>query len=160
VCIESNQEQVMKVGNFCKRDVVVVSAGDSLADAARAMRDRHVGFLIVAETKAGRRIPVGVLTDRDIVVQVVARDVDPRGLCVGDVMTREPAMAAESDDLSVVLQHLRNAGLRRVPIVDEKGALAGVFAIDDAINVVSGLLDDIASAVARQQGIERELRVG
>jgi CBS domain-containing protein len=152
------QERVMKVGNFCKRDVVAISPDASLADAARMMRDRHVGFLVVTESRAGRRLPVGVLTDRDVVVQVVARDVDPRGLTVGDVMAREPVCAAESDDLSVVLQHLRNAGLRRVPVVDDKGALAGVFAIDDAINVVSGLLDDIASTVGHQPIIEQQVR--
>ena len=150
----------MKVGNFCKRDVVVISPDDSLADAARMMRDRHVGFLVVTESKAGRRLPVGVLTDRDIVVQVIARDVDPRGLTVGDVMARDPVSAAETDDLSVVLQHLRNAGLRRVPVIDSKGALAGVFAIDDAINVVSGLLDDIASTVGYQPIIEQQVRAG
>jgi CBS domain-containing protein len=124
------------------------------------MRDRHVGFLVVTEQRKGRRMPVGVLTDRDIVVQVIARDVDPHGLTVGDVMTREPVSAAETDDLSVVLQHLRNAGLRRVPVVDKEGALAGVFAIDDAINVVSGLLDDIAGTVAYQPIVEQQLRAG
>jgi len=150
----------MRIGSHCKRDVVVVSPDVSLADAARLMRDRHVGCLIATQMQDGVRTPVGMLTDRDIVVQVIARDVDPRGLTVGDVMTREPVVAAEGDDMSVVLQHLRNAGLRRVPVVDESGALTGVFALDDAINLVSGLLDDIAGAVGRQPLIERQLHPG
>ena len=150
----------MNVGKCCIHDVVAVSPKDDLAFAAQIMRDKHIGFLVVAENTGNRRMPVGVLTDRDIVVQAVARNAEPRSIMVGDVMTRDPVIVKESDDLEEAMTRLRNNGIRRVPVVDERGALVGVVAVDDAIRLLSGMLSDIAGAVSREQWVERTLRAG
>lgn len=141
----------MKVGQYCKRPVVSISEKAEVLEAARLMRDRHIGFIVVIDEDDPLRKPSGVLTDRDLVLQVMAREVDPRDLVVKDVMTRQPMTASESDDVGDLMQGLRLAGIRRVPVVDTRGSLTGVIAVDDVVDLVAGLLGDIAGSVKNEQ---------
>jgi CBS domain-containing protein len=148
----------MKVGEYCKRAVVAIKSTADAAAAAKLMRDAHIGFLIVYRDGDELQRPVGVLTDRDLVLAVMARDVDPHAVTAEDVMTRQPLIASESDELSEMLQAMRLAGIRRVPVVDVRGALVGIIAIDDAIDVITGLMCDIAGSIKSEQRQERRAR--
>lgn len=148
----------MNVGEHCKRQVVAIGTASDVAVAARLMREAHVGFLVVYEQNDELRRPVGVLTDRDIVLQIVAREVEPRSVTVEDVMTRAPLTAREVDDLPDLLQAMRLAGIRRVPVVDARGALSGIIALDDAIDLVTGLLCEISGSIKSEQRQEWRAR--
>jgi CBS domain-containing protein len=150
----------MKVGEYCKRAVVAIAATADAAQAAKLMREEHVGFLIVHQEGDVLQRPIGVLTDRDLVLGVMARDVDPHAVTVGDVMTRQPLIANDADQLSDMLQAMRLAGIRRVPVVNVKGALIGIMAIDDAIDVITGLMCDIAGSIKSEQRQEWRARTG
>ena len=150
----------MKVGEYCKKAVVAIGSNTDAAEAAKWMRKLHVGFLIVYRLGDPLRRPIGVLTDRDIVVEVIAAKVDPEELTVDDVMTRDPLIASETDELSEVLQAMRLAGIRRVPVVDTRNALVGVLAIDDALEAVSGLLCDITGSIKSELRHEWRARAG
>jgi CBS domain-containing protein len=150
----------MKVGEYCKRAVVAIAATADAAQAAKLMREEHVGFLIVYQEGDVLQRPIGVLTDRDLVLGVMARDVDPHAVTVGDVMTRQPLIANDADQLSDMLQAMRLAGIRRVPVVNVKGALIGIMAIDDAIDVITGLMCDIAGSIKSEQRQEWRARTG
>ncbi len=150
----------MKVGDYCKRGVVTVDPAADCVAVAKLMRDEHVGFLVVMHEGDGSRTPLGVVTDRDLVVQVCARDGDLHGITASDVMSRDPLTAREDDDLNDLMQGMRIAGLRRVPVVNAGGSLTGVIAIDDAIDVVAGLLCDICGSIRNEQRQERRLRSG
>jgi CBS domain-containing protein len=149
----------MKVGEYCKRAVVAIASSADAADAAKLMREEHVGFLIVHREGDALQRPVGVLTDRDLVLGVMARDVDPRSVTVDDVMTRQPLIANEADELTDMLQGMRLSGIRRVPVVDARGALVGIMAIDDAIDIITGLMCDIAGSIKSGQRHEWRTRV-
>lgn len=148
----------MRVDQYCKRAVVAIGGDADVAEAARLMRDRHVGFLVVFDPNDPARRPMGVLTDRDIVLEVTALDVDPHAVTVADVMTRQPMIAHDADDLSELMRGMRIAGIRRVPVVDAKGALVGVIAVDDVIEVVSSLMEDIAASIKAEQRQEWRAR--
>lgn len=148
----------MNVAQYCKRSVIAVSHLADVADAANLMREAHVGFLVVYRDRDPARRPIGVLTDRDIVLQVTARDVSPHDVTVEDVMTPRPMTAALGDDLIELMHGMRLAGIRRVPVVDERGALAGVIAVDDVIDVISGLIGDIAGSIKSEQRQEWRTR--
>jgi CBS domain-containing protein len=150
----------MKVGEYCKRAVVAINGKSDAAAAAKLMRTEHVGFLIVYRDGDELQRPVGVLTDRDLVLAVMARDVDARAVTVEDVMTRQPLIATENDELSDLLQAMRLAGIRRVPVVDVRGALVGIIAIDDAIDVITGLMCDISGSIKHEQRQEWRARTG
>jgi CBS domain-containing protein len=156
----------MKVGNICNRQVVAVSPRTELIAAAELMREKHVGFLVVVEPQvepeppnsAPYGPPVGVLTDGDIIVCVVAQRADPQQLTVADVMTRGPATVAETDSLDRALHTMREMGVRRLPVVSSGGLLTGVISLDDAIDLLAGQILDVSGALRREQRIEGMLR--
>jgi CBS domain-containing protein len=149
----------MNAGSVCKRGVITVAPTDDLIAAAHVMREKHVGFLIVSEGFPGRsRRVVGVLTDRDIVVAVLAQEVDARALKVGDVMTRDPLLIEEGQSIEAVLRHMREAGVRRVPVVDRSGGLTGVLSIDDVLEMIAEQLINIAGSIRNEQRMERAVR--
>jgi CBS domain-containing protein len=148
----------MTVGEICNRVVTVAARATPLADAAQLMREHHVGSLVVVENRAGARVPVGILTDRDIVVAVVARGVDPATLTAGDVMAGELLTVREQDSEFDALQLMRRRGIRRVPVVGADGALVGIVTVDDLLEIVAEQLDDIVRAIASEQAQERRAR--
>jgi CBS domain-containing protein len=149
----------MNIGRLCQRKVVTVAETEELTAAAQLMRARHVGFLIVvAPASAGKQKVVGVLTDRDIVVAVIAREVAAQELKVGDVMTRDPLLAEESQPVESVLCLMREVGVRRVPVVDREGHLVGVLSLDDVLEAMAEQLVNIAASIRSEHRVERALR--
>ena len=150
----------MNVGKICRRQVVTVTPRTDLVTAAELMREKHVGFLIVVEPEPHAQVgrPVGVLTDRDIVISIVARSADPTLLTVGDVMTREPVMVDESDPVEAALRTMRRMGLRRLPVVGARGMLVGVLSLDDVLDMLAAEIGDLSGAVRSEQRIEGVLR--
>ena len=148
----------MTVGEICNRVVTVADRATPLTDAAKLMREHHVGSLVVVENRAGARVPVGILTDRDIVVAVVARGVDPTTLTAADVMAGELLTVREQDSEFDALALMRRRGVRRVPVVAADGALAGIVTVDDLLEIVAEQLDDIVRAITSEQAQERRAR--
>jgi CBS domain-containing protein len=149
----------MKVQELCKRSVSCVRRDESLVEAARRMREEHVGDLVVVEDRNNIRVPVSMLTDRDIVIGVLANDTDHiNTLDVGDVIDDNLVTATEDEDVADVLRRMRSFGIRRVPVVDESGGLRGILSLDD---VLAGLADELAEAASlmlRQRSREFERR--
>jgi CBS domain-containing protein len=138
--------------------VVTIPPDEDIATAARVMRSTHIGFLIVCEALPGGQGQkvVGVLTDRDIVVAVIARDADPHALKVADVMTRNPLMVKEECAVDATLAFMQDAGVRRVPVLGAHDELVGVLSLDD---VVERLAQQLASVVGAFRGEQRAERV-
>lgn len=149
----------MDVIKLCRPNAVTIRPYEELNAAARLMRERHVGYLVVTEAVLGdgEQRPVGVLTDRDIVVKVLAREADPRTLRVGDVMTRDPVLAAATDPLAGVLSSMRRIGVRRMPVVGNRGQLIGVLSFDEVIDALAGELSDVAGTIRNEQRVEETL---
>lgn len=150
----------MDIGKICNRNVVTVREADELTRAARLMREKHIGYLVVVKPSLidGTSTPVGVITDRDIVVAVVAKDADPRTLKVGDVMTRQPAVVEEGTSVSTALQLMRRIGVRRLPVIGSTGILVGVLSLDDVLDSLAGELMDIAGSIRHEIRMEDALR--
>lgn len=150
----------MCVGDICRRDVVTIAPDASLGEAAHAMREKHVGLLIVVGPAAanGDRQVQGVLTDRDIVITVVGRDAEANGLKVMDVMTRNPLLVSEGDPVEGALGLMREDGVRRVPVVGLRNQLVGVMSIDDVLNRMAEQLAAISGAIRGEQARERVMR--
>ena len=144
----------MDVGKLCRHRVVSVGTEADLVEAARLMREHHVGFLVVAE----QGVPVGVITDRDIVLEAVAAEVNPHGVTVRDAMTCDPVTLTADTPLEEALDTLRIAGVRRAPVVDDGGRLVGVLSIDDVIDHLALQLGAVAGSLRHEQAIERIAR--
>jgi CBS domain-containing protein len=150
----------MCVGNICRRDVVTISPNAGVCEAARVMREKHVGMLVVVGSPEDHadRVVHGVLTDRDIVVTVVGRDAEAKDLKVMDVMTRNPLLVAEGASVAAVLRLMRVDGIRRVPVVDARNELVGVMSIDDVLDVMADQLTAISGTIRGEQARERVMR--
>jgi CBS domain-containing protein len=141
----------MKIGEICTRIVTFATKDMPLVDAAKLMRQHHVGSLIVVEEQQRGRVPVGMLTDRDIVVEVLAPGLDYKNLSVGEIMSSRLITARDSDDMLGVLRVMRQKGIRRMPVVTESGTLAGIVTLDDLLEILAEEMDDLVDAIAGEQ---------
>jgi len=148
----------MRVGEFCNREVVVIEAESSITEAARIMREYHVGDVVIVKTSYGKQTPVGILTDRDIALEIVAKGADPEIVQVGDAMSFELVTVDENDDLMHAIEIMRDKGIRRVPVVDADEALVGIMTVDDLLDLLSGVFVDIVHLVDRQRRRETQTR--
>ncbi len=148
----------MNAGELCNREFVFAYRDTPLVEAARLMREHHVGSLVVVLERLGERVPVGLLTDRDIVVAVVANGLDERVLTAGDVMSTELVTLREQDGISEVLRLMRDNGVRRVVVLTGNGALAGIVAIDDILELVAEQMDTFARTLCSEHFRETRAR--
>lgn len=148
----------MSVENVCSYNVVTIAPDASVGEAARSMREHHVGDVVVAERKDGLMKPVGIVTDRDLVVEVLAEDVPPDELKVMDVMSSSLLVVSEDNGLEYTLRQMHEAGVRRAPVVDSRGELVGVLSVDDIIDYVARVTGQVAATIKTEYGVERRKR--
>lgn len=148
----------MTIAEICNREVVFARRHETVREAAQLMREHHVGDLIVIDERDGRRIPVGILTDRDIAVGVVAKGLDPDALAVKDVIGPELVATRESDGVSETIELMRAKGVRRIPVVDAQGTLVGIVTVDDMLALLAEDVSALAHVVSREQKREVEYR--
>lgn len=153
-------EEAMTVGDICNRNVVVAPKAEMIVDAAKRMRTSHVGDLVVIENRQGQHVPIGIVTDRDIVIAAVAGDPDHINyLNVGEVMSSDLVTAQEQDTIEMALKQMQQHGVRRLPIVDRSGALVGILTLDDVLRYLTAQQSELVALVAREQQHERHYRV-
>lgn len=159
----------MNVGNYCNRNVIITYPEESIQKAAKLMRQHHVGCLVivkkVAEDAAGAygsedswRTPVGILTDRDIVVELIAEELDLNTVTVGDVINQKLLMVNEEAPLSEVLDKMKKKGVRRVPVTNKTGGLVGILALDDLIEFYAEQLSLIVGVIEKERIYEQQIR--
>ncbi len=134
----------MSVGVFCNREVIVTDRGSTIVEVAKLMRQHHVGDVVIVDHKDGKNIPVGIITDRDIVVGLLAGEVDLDSVTVGDVMSYEVVTASEKESICSTLQNMRKKGIKRMPVVNDQGGLEGILSADDLLGVFAEELADLA----------------
>ena len=151
----------LTAGEICTRNVVFTDPGMMLDVAARLMRSRHVGALVVVEERSPReRIVVGMVTDRDLATAVVALERDPKSFRVGDVMSGDVVTAREGDSMLDVLAVMRRKKVRRVPVTGAQGELIGIVSVDDVLAIVAEQLQALAAAVGASQRHEAAPTIG
>ena len=147
------------IASICNRDVAFTTRETTVAAAAKLMRHGHVGSLVVIEQmNGGKRMPVGIITDRDIVVEVIATSLDPAVITVGDIMAQELVVGRERDSVLETLEIMRFKGVRRLPTIGPDGQLVGIVTVDDLIEVLAEELGELAKIVAREQSREAAVR--
>ncbi len=146
------------VASFCVREVVTVTRETPVYQCAQLMHDEHVGAVVIVDQTNGKRMPVGILTDRDIAIEVVAFDVAARTITAGDLMNGELAVARLTDDLSTVLATMRKHGVRRLPVVDGEGYLEGIVTADNLWETLAEVVDSLANLTRAEHARERKTR--
>ena len=148
----------MKAGELCNREVVTATREMSILDAARLMRDYHVGSLIIVESTENRKEAVGILTDRDIVIEVIAEAVGLDEVTIGDVMSYALLKVSDEESVFETAQRMRARGVRRVPVISGTGELVGILALDDILSLLSEELSLLTKVTSRESEQEKKKR--
>lgn len=144
----------MNIGELCNRDVIVANQRDSIVDIAQLMRKFHVGTVVVAE----RGEALGIVTDRDIVLEIIAEEVPLGGCTASDIMSQVLVTVRETTGIYETLQIMKSKGVRRVPVVDDRGELVGIFSSDDFIEFIAEQMGDVVSLMKRELRSEEAIR--
>lgn len=148
----------MPISEICNREVVIVQPDDTALEAAKLMRQHHVGDVLVVEVRGGKHIPVGIVTDRDLVVELMAPQLDPEAITVRDIMA--PDLVAVKEDIGIyeAIEHMHAKGVRRLPVVDADGSLIGILTLDDLIELLAEEMAALAKLVKHEQKTEASIR--
>jgi predicted transcriptional regulator len=148
----------MTLKTICNREVLIAQKNDTLVEAAKLMREYQTGSIVIIEERNGLRYPAGIVTDRDLVIELIAKGVDINSVTLGDVMYRDIILGKENDDVNETIKIMRQRGIRRLPVVDDRGVLVGIVTMDDLIDLISEQLKDLAALIGKQQNLEKRYR--
>jgi len=143
----------MSIRSLCKRVVVTIHRDATVQDAALFMRSSHIGNVVVVDAVDTRR-PVGIITDRDIAVEVVAQGLAPAQTLVGSVMSAPVVTLREDDGFLEALDKMSARGVRRAPVVDRDGRLKGMVSVDDLVPLLARELAKIGALIRHEQAAE------
>jgi signal-transduction protein with cAMP-binding, CBS, and nucleotidyltransferase domain len=149
----------MYLSEICTREVVTCARSASIQELAQLMRDGHVGDVVVVDRGEGGAVPLGIVTDRDLVVRVLAKGLDIDAVTAGDLMGERLATAFESDRIYDAISLMRSRGIRRLPVVDARGVLLGVVTMDDIAAHLTAELADMVRIVP-SQGLREQQALG
>ncbi len=141
----------MSIKTLCNRELVTVGRDDTIFKAAELMRQNHVGDVLVVEKKHDTTVALGIVTDRDVVVEIVAPGLDPKVITVGDIML--PHLSSIEEDAGVfdAIKLMTSKGIRRLPVVDKYGSLIGILTLDDLLLMMAKESFSIAMLLSNEQ---------
>jgi len=148
----------MAIGEICNREVVFAQRETTVLEGARLMRQHHVGDLVVVDESGGKRVPAGIVTDRDVVLEIVCMELEASVLTVGDIMGPELATVRENEGVFETIRYMRSKGVRRVPVVDARGGLVGIVTLDDLVAILAEEMNELAKLIATEGRRERQTR--
>jgi len=148
----------MNIGEMCSRVVVLAHRDTPLSEVSKLMREHHVGSVVIIEDSTRGRLPIGIITDRDIVIEVIAMDMDCNEVSAGDIMSGELVTVLEDESIINALRLMRRRGVRRLPVLTQTGTLAGIVTLDDIMEIVGEEFVGITKTIASEQSKELHSR--
>lgn len=148
----------MFVSDICDHDVITIDKDKSLIEAAKLMRQHHVGDVVVVEKRGEQIFPLGIVTDRDLVIEVVATELEPGVITTGDIMLQTLIVVKEDADLLKTSKLMASKGVRRLPVVNKSGQLIGIVTLDDLLEVTATMLTNLNKSLSKEQTNESKSR--
>jgi CBS domain-containing protein len=145
----SSKGEEMSIGKLFNREVVTAPRDMSVNQAAKLMKNHKIGDIVVIDEEH-EGMPVGIFTDRDIAVKIVAEEVDPINFCVGDAMSEALLVLEERLGVKEAVELMCVKGIRRAPIINREGSIIGIISIDDLILLLADELGTIAKLIGKQ----------
>ena len=147
----------MNVDSICNRNVVIADQATDALTAARLMHENHVGTIIIVDDINNAKRPIGIISDRDLVIEVLAKDVSPAQVTLKDAMNPDLICVRDDDDMMETVKIMCLEGIRRVPVVNEQGQLTGILTMDDLFEILADELSNLALLMGREKQSKRQL---
>jgi len=156
----TTEKTPMLLDSFCMLDVACCSPHTTALEAAQLMRRRHTGDLVVVEDNDDEETPapLGIITDRDIVIEVLGKGLDPATTAVGSVLRTPVVVAQATEDSTAVLERMRAHGVRRIPVLGAGGKLIGIVTVDDMLKRLAADASLLTDIVSQEQAHEARTR--
>lgn len=148
----------MSIKELCSRELVAVGRDDTVSKAAQLMRQNHIGDVLVVEKKQGMTLPIGIVTDRDVVIEIVAPGLDPQVITVGDIMLPTIFTIDENSSVFDAIRLMTSKGVRRLPVVKKDSSLIGIITLDDLLLLMAREFCSFAKLLTKEQQNEAEKR--
>ncbi len=149
----------MLIGQFCNREVVFATREMSLLEVAQLMRQYHVGDLVVVDEVGDKRVPVGIITDRDIVIEIISQSLDFNDFSAGDIMSTHLVSVQETDGVFETIRLMGAKGIRRIPVVNQEGGLEGIVSSDDILELLSEEMAELSKIAPRERAREINTKI-
>lgn len=149
----------MLLFEICTPDIIYCAPEMSVVAASRLMRERHVGDIVVVDDNdEGDQVPLGMVTDRDIVIEVLALGRDPETVKVREIMRKPAVIGRSNEDVSEAVERMKAHGVRRLPVLGDDRRLAGIVTLDDLLRQLAFDANQLVEVMAREQGREHRTR--
>ena len=148
----------MTISAICNLEVITVQRDATILHVASLMRQYHVGDVVVIENHKDKTVPVGIVTDRDVVVEVVATELDSAVITAGDIMVHGLITIKENSGVLEAITLMSSKGIRRLPVVGDEGSLLGIITLDDLLLLLGKELGAFSKLVVREQKNEATKR--
>jgi CBS domain-containing protein len=149
----------MQTGQICIRDVVCADRDLTILQAAQLTRKKHVGDIVIVDRTAKGALPLGIITDRDLVIEILAENLDFSQLTAGDVMSTDFITAPENQNVFETIEQMQHNGIRRLPVVDKQGYLLGIITVDDLLELLAMQLGELSKVIAGGRRHEMQARL-
>ena len=146
----------MNVDSICNRNVVIADQSTDALTAARLMHENHVGTIIIVDDISNTKRPIGIISDRDLVIEVLAKDVSPAQVTLKDAMNQDLICVRDDDDMLETVKIMCLEGIRRVPVVNEQGQLTGILTMDNLFEILANELSNLALLMSREKQTKRQ----
>lgn len=145
----------MKNGEFCNREVVIAEKNATIGDLARLMKQYHTGDVIIVDKRGGNAIPLGIVTDRDIILKVIAENIPLDSINAGEIMSLVLHTVNENHSMWETFELMQKKGVRRVPVLNDDKELQGILTVDDVLEIIADETSALAKTIRQEQIIER-----
>jgi CBS domain-containing protein len=141
------KEVDMSLRNLCRKEVVTVKSGTTVKEVANLMEEKNIGSVVID----GEGEKFGIVTDRDILLRVLSKNLDPNTTPIDDVMTWKLVLILREDmGLFEALEQVKKSAVRRFPVVNDEGSLVGIITVDDIITLLGKELSDVARIIENE----------
>lgn len=149
----------MLLSFFCNKNVPVVAANATVREAAQLMRQKQSGYLVIILDSKGHKKPLGIITDRDIVIRGVSETDYVGDLIVEDLMSKPLYTARHDDTVYQASTVMRVNGISRLPVVDKDNCLIGIVELADILQLLNSEFENLAKLFVKQLTNEKRRRL-
>jgi CBS domain-containing protein len=140
----------MSIKDICGRQVVTATKDASVNEVAKLMKKHNVGNVVIIDNQVTTNKPIGILTDRDITMKIVAEDVDARQISAGDIMTENLLLLHGNQSINEAIDMMCAKGVRRAPISDDTHKIIGIASIDDLFILLAEEMGSLSKLIRKQ----------